>query len=215
MFLRHTACPVCPSSDALAIYEDGSQHCFSCGHHKHGNGLERLKTAPQAPKQKKYRDWGPIAPEALEWLNSYDLTEQEKMLFKYDRNHNHLCYEDGDFLNARNFGEGPKYLSEGPKPYSPLGYGVPVVLVEDIISAIKVSRVTACMCLFGSSIPLEKVRSTDIVIWLDFDKAKESMKTCKTLIELGFNCRSLVTELDPKCYDTQEIQCILGLGHEK
>lgn len=213
MFLRHTACPVCPSSDALAIYEDGSQHCFSCGHHKHGNGLERLKTAPQAPKQKKYRDWGPIAPEALEWLNSYDLTEQEKMLFKYDRNHSHLCYEDGDFLNARNFGEGPKYLSEGLKPYSILGEGTTLVLVEDIISAIKVSRVTACMCLFGSSIPLDRVplEYKRLIIWLDADKTLESFKYCMKFRELGISCGILQTNQDPKCYCTEFIQKHIGM----
>lgn len=29
-FLRHTDCPRCGSSDAGAVYEDGSCHCFSC-----------------------------------------------------------------------------------------------------------------------------------------------------------------------------------------
>jgi twinkle protein len=29
----HMPCPVCPSSDAYSIYEDGHGHCFSCGYH--------------------------------------------------------------------------------------------------------------------------------------------------------------------------------------
>lgn len=31
--IRHEACPECPSSDALAVYDDGHAHCFSCGAH--------------------------------------------------------------------------------------------------------------------------------------------------------------------------------------
>ena len=30
-FLRHVGCPKCESSDALAIYDDGGQHCFASG----------------------------------------------------------------------------------------------------------------------------------------------------------------------------------------
>ena len=30
---QHIACPVCPSSDAYCIYEDGHGHCYSCGYH--------------------------------------------------------------------------------------------------------------------------------------------------------------------------------------
>jgi hypothetical protein len=31
-FVKHASCSVCGSSDAKAVYEDGSSHCFSCGH---------------------------------------------------------------------------------------------------------------------------------------------------------------------------------------
>jgi KaiC/GvpD/RAD55 family RecA-like ATPase/ribosomal protein L37E len=30
-FIKHTSCDSCGSSDARAVYEDASQHCFSCG----------------------------------------------------------------------------------------------------------------------------------------------------------------------------------------
>lgn len=30
-FIKHTACSSCSSSDAYAVYSDGSGHCFSCG----------------------------------------------------------------------------------------------------------------------------------------------------------------------------------------
>jgi twinkle protein len=31
-FITHKACPSCPSSDALAVYSDGHEYCFSCGY---------------------------------------------------------------------------------------------------------------------------------------------------------------------------------------
>lgn len=37
-FVRHEACPACPSSDAFAIYSDGGGYCFSCGHSRRGTG---------------------------------------------------------------------------------------------------------------------------------------------------------------------------------
>lgn len=33
-FLHHEACPVCPSSDAFAVYSDGAGHCFRCEYHR-------------------------------------------------------------------------------------------------------------------------------------------------------------------------------------
>lgn len=30
---QHVSCPVCPSSDAYCIYDDGHGYCFSCGHY--------------------------------------------------------------------------------------------------------------------------------------------------------------------------------------
>ena len=41
-FITHKACSNCPSSDALAVYSDGHEYCFSCGYTKHANG-ENLK----------------------------------------------------------------------------------------------------------------------------------------------------------------------------
>lgn len=34
VFVRHESCPKCRSSDACAVYEDESRHCFSCGYTK-------------------------------------------------------------------------------------------------------------------------------------------------------------------------------------
>ena len=49
-FVRHEGCPKCSSSDALAIYDDGSTHCFNavCDHHTRGNSVVSIETLPKA-----------------------------------------------------------------------------------------------------------------------------------------------------------------------
>jgi twinkle protein len=46
-FLRHTSCDSCGSSDANAVYDDGSMHCFACSKTIKGDG--RMNTS--APRQ--------------------------------------------------------------------------------------------------------------------------------------------------------------------
>lgn len=43
-FIRHTACVKCGSSDANAIYEDGSTYCFSCGKADGKSSVNKTKT---------------------------------------------------------------------------------------------------------------------------------------------------------------------------
>ena len=54
-FVRHEGCPKCNSSDALAIYDDGSTHCFSsvCDYHTHGDSTmsEVIPIAKAKPLQ--------------------------------------------------------------------------------------------------------------------------------------------------------------------
>ena len=49
-FLHHGSCPSCGSSDALAVYDDGGEHCFSCGYHTKGSNGDTQVTevAPKA-----------------------------------------------------------------------------------------------------------------------------------------------------------------------
>ena len=46
-FVRHEHCPACPSSDAFAVYSDGSGYCFSCGHSTRGNGEQIQSNKPK------------------------------------------------------------------------------------------------------------------------------------------------------------------------
>ena len=61
-FLRHESCPECGSSDALAIYDNGGQHCFGsgCDYHVYGNG-ETPMTTQELPKAKPLNMGGVVA----------------------------------------------------------------------------------------------------------------------------------------------------------
>ena len=46
-FLRHEACPSCPSSDAFARYSDLHGYCFSCGHREPAPGGQGFSDKPR------------------------------------------------------------------------------------------------------------------------------------------------------------------------
>ena len=60
-FLRHEGCPECGSSDALAIYDDGGQHCFGSGCNYHVNGETGMTTETQLPKATALHMGGVVA----------------------------------------------------------------------------------------------------------------------------------------------------------
>ena len=55
-FIRHEPCGNCGSSDALARYDDGSAHCFSCHHNERADGtvIEQTTTSSWTPIQGYY-----------------------------------------------------------------------------------------------------------------------------------------------------------------
>jgi len=57
IFVRHEACSVCNSSDAKAVYDDESWHCFSCGatspSEEYKEELAEKSTIRTKPRQKK------------------------------------------------------------------------------------------------------------------------------------------------------------------
>ena len=197
-------CDVCPSSDAKAVYEDGHSYCFSCGTYKAGSAIKRIRkpnpdSLPTLPFKRRYAT---IEAEPLQWLQQYRLTEQEMEQFKWDPWNRKLVMEIGEFQNARNFASlGPKYLSTGVKPYPICGKGSTLYMVEDAVSWLKVARTEACMCLFGSYVPLDKLplgSYSRMALWLDPDKRIASARIVKTLVDMGIEAHSILTAKDPK-----------------
>ena len=231
-FVGHLPCPRCNSKDNMADYTD-SYYCFGCGYSKVKKDLDSLRSRIEGNKGKETSgimlETSPILPPiALKWLLSYGLTKQEIDNFSWNEDRELLVlYNSESYWIGRNFNEKVfvKYLSQGKKPLLFYEKGVivqtptnkTIVFVEDIVSAVKVSRFATSSPLLGATIPLETILKClehdfdRVLIWMDRDKAKESLKASKQASQILGNVQSVITELDPKCLTDKEIKECLGL----
>jgi len=242
VFSHHENCPHCGSSDANAQYTDGSQHCFSCGFHVYPkiSGWVRRKDDKDDEYDVKITLPDDLSneysQECLTWVDQYGLGAVDLMRHnvKWSARNNQLIfvYQHMDkpsigCTQARNFNTGrSKYFNQGDvNQVLPIYYYTKpmeasrLVIVEDAISAIKVSQNVwvDAMPLLGSHLPLHKLVKlknqgySQITIWLDHDKYKEALAIGDKLRYTGVNVKVVTTDLDPKCYDTNTIASKIGL----
>ena len=245
-FLRHEGCPNCGSSDALAVYDDGHQYCFSCKYHVKSNTYSR-SAVRKAQHNNNKNDPVPNLPndfsidipqEGLKWLMKYGLTpgeisrngfgwsQQGFMIATHTQNPIHYApllvmpiwdiYQNLIMWQARYFGlekRCPRYWAKGNKGcFHILGHQTPTItLVEDLVSAIKVSRYGTVMPIFGSEISNECAvflsnHYANLNIWLDKDKKDYANKRISSLKLLFNNVRVISTECDPKECEDAEIR---------
>jgi hypothetical protein len=218
-FLQHKPCPHCRSRDNLAEYDDHFW-CFGCGKFIPKDDLASVKSryfqrsSPKITEDVNELDCiQEIPQEPLSWLLSYGLTLDEIR----DNNISWCPSQEilvlinlGTYWQGRCFGnQKVKYLSKGIKPLLFYGYSDKIICVEDILSAIKLSRLSPEYCampLLGCSVSQETIsrlsgKFSEVILWLDRDKAKEAVKISRDLKQRGFNSRVIISELDPKEYN--------------
>lgn len=108
----------------------------------------------------------------------------------------------------------PKYLSvsaKGVDKMLEIQRGLDrVVIVEDVLSAIKVSRHCSAIALLGSFIPdsmFDKIKKYKSVgIWLDADKYQQSLVYANRMREFGHRVITITTPKDPKEQSNQTIE---------
>lgn len=226
MLLYKTRCPKCAEEgrdkrgDNLAVYENGA-YCFSCGYYSSTNtnvNLPRRKdkdiSLPEDVTTKL-----PIIAEY--WLDQYEITSEEikqnNLLWSSSKQYlifpifieNNLEAWLGRYFGDKN--EHPKWITYGINNslyyinYSRTSTNVSsIVLVEDIVSAIKVSRFVNCMPLFNAHISkqrlakLQELGYTDLFIWLDPNKRKESLHYADWANLYGFKTKVIFSDKDPK-----------------
>jgi DNA primase len=223
-FLQHISCPKCGSKDNLGEYTD-HYYCFGCGYRKTKNDLASVR---QRLADRVVGDDDDLSlnvsydlpQEARQWLLQYGITSKDiddyKIGWQPERRLLVLANLPG-YWQARNFGQGVKYLSRGNKPLIFYGESDTIVCVEDIISAIKVSKANpniSALPLLGSSVSpdLERTlleRRKKVILWLDRDKATYAVKQARNMVAKGLNCSVLVTQDDPKEYSLKEINLYL------
>ena len=225
-FIQFHACPSCGSSDANAEYTN-SFYCFSCGKfNSKGFSLNKFNKITPVKICNNITLQKDIPLPALKWLLSFGLTLEEIAQFSYSTERIGkygkmacdlliLYIDTNNYWVGRNFGKGVKYLTSGVKPV--IKYGTnpdTIVLVEDIISAIKVGRQFTAIPMLGS-MPPESILSylkgyKNVYLWQDRDLAVKSLKTARNLSErLGTRVKVIIKPLDPKEYSDNDIKSFI------
>jgi hypothetical protein len=163
-----------------------------------------------------------IPPAGLVWLLQYITQDQiEQYQIGYSKQLNRVIlpvYWDDELIayQGRALGEygkdNPKYLTWKKKavkhPYFMADNVTDtkiLIIVEDMLSAIKVSCAGVGVAVLGSYVAdavFDLIRQYDAVrVWLDYDKAKVSLASTKRIRSItGKPATPIITDLDPKDY---------------
>jgi len=229
-FIKHESCPKCGSRDNLGVYDDGSKWCFGCHYYE---GREASKFVPTAvggtPKTRSLDNGleGGISfpqevityllrfsisvPEA--WANNARWKPSTRALcfLYYDIDGKLCCVQERSFSGNP---KTPKYLTSGSsyEAFDLVGTkGKNVVITEDKLSAIVVGRVCDASPALGTTyqqwklLELFKRGYRHVYVWLDADKWREGREICEKAQWIGMSATAILTELDPKCYSSDEI----------
>ena len=231
--------------DNLAVYRDGHTHCFGCGFRTPSPMEVRLRALaeplPAITKNNPNDNYDfpedcvlDIPKDPMDWLKSFTITNDEikkhrfmwspsmeMLIFAALDKDNKVCMWQGRNFKKYPFDK-PKYLTKGPKSGIIYKAGLEnnkdkaVIITEDLLSAIKVGRIYQSVPLFGSSVPLEMVRTLakqyDILgIWLDSDKRIEAVKQA---LRASQYMPTFVVEsqLDPKAYHLEAITELIDMA---
>jgi hypothetical protein len=221
-FIAFHPCEKCGSRDNLAEYENG-YFCFGCGWKKPKRNLSRFNAIKPSRVYDGITLDKTLARDHLKWILGYNLTPKEmqhfaschsRMVKGIEMPCNLLIFlNTQNYWCGRNFDAGVKYLSSGVKPYVEFrseNSMNTLVFVEDVISAVKVSRVAVGVPILGAIVPnafWQRAREySKVILWGDRDKARENIVQSKRASEiLGKPVQNIITENDPKKYDTEFI----------
>lgn len=230
-FIRHGACSKCGSSDARAHYSDGSEFCFSCQDVSYPTDAPwAIKPVPEVPWELKEPHDASYnyAKVALDWCAQYEITgkELQRHNIKWSPSREQLLQIYSNYFDAKQIGciqarnfkkdASTRYYNAGdvnkvvPIYYSASRFDY-LVLVEDAMSAIKVSRQFDAMPLLGSTLTYEKIMilkhsgRSKLFIWLDHDKYNNALTLSERFQNIGVPTEAICTDLDPKMYDNFQI----------
>ena len=176
-----------------------------------------------------------IPQQGIDWLRKYGILQKEIINNRFGWSNDGIILKNKNIRVApllvfpiydevghllmwqgRNFGDkGGKYITRGGKDVLHIlgeqHQSDTIILTEDLLSAIKISRIAPSMPIWGSYMSLELARRLSTrfkkaVLWLDKDKAQEAVKQAANashIFEKGCSC--IRTERDPKEYTTEEI----------
>ena len=238
-----TPCPACRkkgndrAGDNLANYPDGSKYCFRCGYYQHSNSVTKFKEPVQLPKITLPHDVSTsYTSNILDWIQSFQLSKTDLLHngALWSDSINRLIFPfwiDGELKGwqARSIkkNEKIKWLTKGNIKDLNIIYSggrsvtkwsreTRLFLVEDIISAIKVSKANnkiLAMPLFGVNFkPLQllKLNFKEYIIFLDENMHVHSIKKARQMNHYGIHCTTVLSKCDPKRYTYEELKMLIG-----
>ena len=232
----------CGSSPAARINHSNAGinlHCFRCGEQEfipHGprsaaeilaarQATQELKEARSIPSRCLGLTEEGVPSEALLWVLRAGLTPEratDEYGFKYDPKTRRVCVPlVGGFLARAVFKDSPKYIRAGAMDQTvyelAVGAGTTGIVVEDILSAIKVANAGfSSLAILGTSISAEVSvalgRYKHLVCWTDADKAGDAawLKLRKRMSLYDIKLSRIRTAADPKNINTTEIKRLIG-----
>jgi hypothetical protein len=235
-FLYHEPCPYCGSKDNLAVYDDGHKFCFGCKYQEQGTISIRKVFEPltSMPKNKDF-PWDAqkdsFRIDAFKWLLSCQINSAQRTEhnIQWSTSRQMLCWKIKSIQGKELGWQGRCFASDAKTKYfisgeihadicllNPFNFNSSlstktVVLVEDYISAIRVSSHYPCMPLFGCTCTLNTLTEllkhfNKLIVWLDSDKLDNARKIAQNASMMGFDSRVCYTSLDPKAYSNEEIK---------
>lgn len=245
------------SNQCFVVYDNG-EHCFSCGYSKSTNSNNfAFKAPPNIFRQLVFpegmtNNYNEFSLDILKYLGKFYINKQHvyrhKIMFVPDSSFTtkaglSFTGESLLFLNKdaetvhgyqRRFFPHKNIISVGdfniPCLLVPEQENIKktVCIVEDYISAVRLSDIVPTICLFGTSLKssvLSKLLEFDnILIWLDGDipgqeAAKKISRKLYDIIKynqqttpykpVNYRISNIATELDPKCYSNTELNFYL------
>ena len=240
-FVKHETCPKCrsigndKSGDNLGIWSDGSTYCFNCGH---SSGRKSFTTTarPNPTAIVLPADVTTELPfEARDWLQQYQLARLDlnrnhvmwserwsRIIFPYFNESELLAWQGRYIPCGKNKvdvnGKVPaKWFSQGKihEIIHPLQVNQrKAILVEDIVSAIKISRVCGAIPIFGSSVSTKQILRLKTIVdevwfYLDPDMRTKSVKMARLSELMGLKAHVIFSDKDPKEHSHDDITNIL------
>ena len=238
--LEHTQCPECAKKgkdsghDNLAIYSDGHHWCFRCGYLQRGNQIQAFKSRIDYSAKLPQPEWSGvrlpfdcdtgIPVHARQWLQSYGFSDatitkhtilwsesRQLLVFPYFIMGELVAWQ-GRYFGTEKKG---KWYTNGDVDSFIYALGNTrssrVVLVESVISAIKLSKTECCSPLFGSHISNRRLLRLakmykSVVIWLDPDKQRDAIIFARQARLFGLDCQVIMSDMKPKDYTQDEIE---------
>lgn len=236
-FSHYEACPACQEKgldtrgDNRGVYHNGGKYCFSCNRYWPPRFLSTPLTQEAANETMLLPpDFTREVPaDAWRWLLQYGLGYKYWLPYVgWSEAHSRLVFQVGEpteFSTGR-YIESLGYKREGPPRkwfvwgnshrtphiFGDIEKATSIVLVEDIISAHKVSQVQPAIPLFGTAvfdsiIGCLKHLKLPIVMWLDHDQQGGApARAARLSVYTGLPVTYIFSDKDPKLNTIEQIR---------